>query len=502
MSEVFELRAQDGAGRIGELSVPRADQTVRTPALMPVINPNVLTLAPATMESMGAQICITNAYIISSTEGLRERALSEGLHDLLDFDGAIVTDSGSFQLAEYGEIDTTTEEILAFQRDIGSDIGTPVDLPTPPDADRETAAEELAETKRRLETAAGVDVGEMLRNAPIQGSAFPDLRREAAQHAADLDLDIYPVGAAVPLLEQYRYDDVIEIVAAAKEGVGPAAPVHLFGAGHPMVFALAAAVGCDLFDSAAYALYARDGRYLTVRGTEHLEDLQEFPCACGACTSWTPGALREEDAETRERVLAEHNLHVSLAEMRRVREAIHRGQLFELVATRASAHPRLVDGHRALLDQEALLESGDPASKATFFHTVPESARRPEVRRHHERLGRLEVTGEVLLTEGADAEGYDVCWSVTPPFGPHPRALSRTYPLTAETPARMDRSGREAAADGVAALVGANPDAEFTLCHRGWHETALGNVPEQVYTIDISEDSATDSATAGNKEGS
>ena len=105
MRECFEIREADGAGRIGELSVPRAGVTVETPALMPVINPHLRTVDPATLESdFGAQILITNGYILQQSEEFRERAFEEGLADLYDFSGAIVTDSGSFQLSEYGEI--------------------------------------------------------------------------------------------------------------------------------------------------------------------------------------------------------------------------------------------------------------------------------------------------------------------------------------------------------------------------------------------------------------
>jgi len=133
MRDHFEIRDADAAGRIGRLEIPRADRTVETPALMPVINPNMLTIEPSRLESeFGVDILITNSYIIRQTERLRKRALDEGLHELLDFGGAIMTDSGSFQLSEYGEIDVTTEEIVQFQYDIGSDIGTPVDIPTPP----------------------------------------------------------------------------------------------------------------------------------------------------------------------------------------------------------------------------------------------------------------------------------------------------------------------------------------------------------------------------------
>ncbi|MFB6170001.1 MAG: tRNA-guanine transglycosylase, partial [Haloarculaceae archaeon] len=147
MRELFEIREFDAAGRLGELEVPRAGVTVETPALLPVINPHLRTVDPARLPEFGAQMLITNGYIFYGSEDYREEALSVGLHDLLGFDGAIMTDSGSFQLAEYGDIDVTTEEILRFQRDVGSDVGTPVDVPTPPDADRETAERDLDATR-------------------------------------------------------------------------------------------------------------------------------------------------------------------------------------------------------------------------------------------------------------------------------------------------------------------------------------------------------------------
>jgi 7-cyano-7-deazaguanine tRNA-ribosyltransferase len=482
MRDVFEVRTHDAAGRIGRLEVPRAGVTVETPALLPVVNPHVQTVDPSRLESeFGAEILITNSYVLHGSDDLREPALERGLHDLLDFSGAIMTDSGSFQLAEYGEIDVTTPEILRFQHDIGSDIGTPVDIPTPPDVGRERAAEDLETTKERLETAADVDVGEMLVNAPIQGATYPDLREEAARHAYGTGLDVFPVGAVVPLMNDYRYDEVMDVVAASKRGLGADAPVHLFGAGHPMMFALAVAMGCDLFDSAAYALYARDDRYLTVRGTEHLEDLEYFPCSCPVCASHTPAEVDSLPETERYTHLAEHNLHVTFEEIRTIKQAIRRGHRLELVETRARAHPTMVDGYRTLLDHAEQLESSDPVSKTAFFHLSTESARRPEVLRHHDRLDRLDVAGEVLLAErGKNEEDFDESWKVVPPFGPYPRELVDMYPLSGETPTRLEPQAYEAAAEGVARLAEANPDAEFTLEHCDWPATALEMVPERV----------------------
>jgi 7-cyano-7-deazaguanine tRNA-ribosyltransferase len=477
----FEVRSYDGAGRVGELTVPRADLTVETPALLPVVNPHVQGVPPSALaERFGAQILITNSYILHGSDDLREPALEQGVHELLDFPGAIMTDSGSFQLAEYGEIDVTTREIIEFQQEIGTDIATPVDIPTPPDVPREQAAEEQETTQERLETAAAMDTGEMLVSAPIQGSTYPDLREEAARAAAKTDLDIYPIGAVVPLMNEYRYAELVEVVAATKRGLDEDAPVHLFGAGHPMMFALAAALGCDLFDSAAYALYARDDRYLTVHGTEHLEDLTELPCACSVCENHTPVDLREAEESRRHRLLAEHNLSVSFGEMRRVRDAIRRGNLLELVEARARGHPRMLDGYRALLDHSAQLEATDPVSKDAFFYLSADSPRRPEVLRHHERLARLDIAGDLLVGGGEIERSFDGYWRLVPPFGPVPPALSDVYPLTAQLPERLDTSAYEAAARGVAALAEANPELSVTLLHDGWPATALSVLPEDV----------------------
>ncbi|MEF8773830.1 MAG: tRNA guanosine(15) transglycosylase TgtA [Halobacteriales archaeon] len=490
MGDAFEVRAWDGAGRLGELTVPRADATVETPALLPVVNPHVQTIPPRRLgEAFGAEMLITNAYVLWGSDDLRDAVERRGVHDLLGFDGPIMTDSGSFQLAEYGEIDVESEEILRFQRAIGSDVGTPVDIPTPPNVGRERAEADLEETERRLAVAAEFDAGEMLVNAPIQGATHPALRTAAAERAYETGLDVFPVGAVVPLLNDYRYGDVVEVVAAAKRGLGADAPVHLFGAGHPMMFALAVAAGVDLFDSAAYALYARDDRYLTVRGTHHLDDLDYLPCSCPVCTEHDPESLRALDEETRETRLAEHNLHVSFAELRRVKQALREGNLLELVEQRARSHPTMLDGYRALLEEAETLEDNDPASKGTFFYVSGDSAARPEVVRHHERLSRLSVPSQLLLAESLSGieDEYDAVWRVRPPFGPVAEALEETYPLTAERPDRLDVRAYRRAADGVARLVEAAPDADLTLAHEGWPAAALDRLPSGVELVDLDE---------------
>ena len=496
---VFEISRTAAAGRLGRLEVPRADCAIETPAMLPVVNPHVQTISPATLaEEFGAEILITNAYVLYRSEDLHDAALTQGVHDLLDFPGAIMTDSGSFQLAEYGAIDVDTASILAFQDAIGSDIATPVDLPTPPDVSRDQAETELEDTQAAIATATTYDSGDMLVTGPIQGSTFPDLRRQAATDAYATGLDIYPIGAVVPLLRDYRFDDVVRVVDAAKRGLGADAPVHLFGAGHPMMFSLGVALGCDLFDSAAYALYAREGRYLRTTGTTALEHLTAFPCTCPVCADRTPEAVRALPPDEQEQLLTRHNLYVTFAELRRVRQAIQDGTLMELLETRVRAHPGLLDGYRALLEQSDRIREHTPVSgRRPMFYLSGESARRPIVRRHHRRLARLAVPDQLVLVDPhvlADQSiaGYfaddgiaidlrqSAIWFVVPPFGPVPPALGETYPLTAELPTMRDVDAYWAASAGIEAVT--DRATSITLVHADWPPVILDALPPTVHT--------------------
>jgi len=245
MPDRFEILHKDLAGRIGRLSTPHG--IIETPALMPVVNPHLPLIPPNELEKMGADMIITNSYIIHQDPELNEQALERGLHDLLGFSRPIMTDSGAFQLSVYGDIEVMPLEILEFQRSIGSDICVPLDIPTPPDVSRTRAESELSETEQRLfEAREFWDDGGPLLAGPIQGSTYPDLRFGAARRIKEIGFDVCPIGAVVPLMETYRFDDLVDVVAASKKGLGPGSPVHLFGAGHPMMFALAAALGRPL----------------------------------------------------------------------------------------------------------------------------------------------------------------------------------------------------------------------------------------------------------------
>jgi 7-cyano-7-deazaguanine tRNA-ribosyltransferase len=177
--------------------------------------------------------------------------------------------------------------------------------------------------------------------------------------------------------------------------------------------------------------------------------------------------------------------------MRRVRAAIQDGSLLELVDARARGHPAMTDGYRALLEHADALERTDRVSKGTFFYVSAESARRPEVRRHHDRLARLDTPERLVLDGRSGASGGDdgddgevgertEGWLFRPPFGPLPAALKDAYPLTAAVPDRLDAAAYEAAAEGVRRLAESHPETTVRVVHDGWPESALARLPADV----------------------
>lgn len=482
MSAIFEILDKDAGGRIGRLRTPHG--TVETPTVMPVINPNIQLIPPKEMRNFGAEILITNSYIIYRKEELKNVALEKGLHGLLNFDGPIMTDSGSFQLSVYGSVEVTNEEILGFQQKIGSDIIVPLDIPTPPDVHYRRAEEELAVTAERLEAARKFIQGEQLLAGPVQGSTYPELREKAASHLKDLNFEVYPLGAVVPLMEAYRYAELVDVIAASKKGLSPASPVHLFGAGHPMMFALAVAMGCDLFDSAAYALYAKDGRYITVNGTYHVEKLNYLPCSCPVCSKYTAEELKK--ADNREELLGRHNLYATFAEIRLIKQCIKDGKLLELVEQRCRAHPKLLDGLKKLYTHSSWLEKLDPATKGTFFYCGPESSFRPEVLRFEKRIDRFSLQGSVIIRTGPvkGEKDYDQILTFKAPFGAFPTEMEEVYPFNAEVPKFPDYESLNIALSNTLKLMDLNPKAEFTfICEEEFKHPLIEEISKRAKLV-------------------
>ena len=385
----FELKERDASGRICKFTTKHG--TVTTPTLLPVINPNKMLISPREMKQrFGTEIIITNSYIIHKDERLRSQALEQGVHRLVDFDGPIMTDSGTFQSYVYGDVTIDPLEIVRFQRNIGSDIGTILDVFGTPRQTKTEAEQGVIETVKRAKKSIP-EKGDMLLACTVQGSVYPILREQCAQKLSALNADFFPIGGVVPLMENQRYTDLVRCILASKRGLDPSKPVHLFGAGHPLVFPLAVALGCDFFDSSAYAKYATDGRLIFPWGTEKLGELSELPCCCPVCSRYTASELKTLESKERTLQLALHNLYVSYVEFKKIRVAITGGWLWELVEQQATANPAILDALRELRTSKNLawLEQQEPTSKKTaLFYTGPHTIHRPTLYRYHTRLFR------------------------------------------------------------------------------------------------------------------
>lgn len=472
----FESLDSDIAGRIGKLTV--GNKTIRTPALLPVINPHLQIIKPSEMKTMGIEALITNAYIINQSLRYHDQALNEGLHAMLDFDGVIMTDSGSFQLSVYADVSVTNLETLTFQKDIKSDIWVPLDIPSPPTADKVSAERDLLITIDRLREAMNTFGDEAPVAGPIQGGIYLDLRERAGKELGALGFSFCPIGAVVPLMEAYRYQDLVRVVMAVKKNLPPATCVHLFGAGHPAMFALATAMGCDLFDSAAYALYAKEGRYLTVHGSYKLDELTELPCSCNVCRSHSKEDLNTSDQ--RERLLALHNLNITLAEICRIRQAIIEGTLWELVDERCRSHPKLLSGYRELLNYSNELETHDRISKRRFFYRGDESCLRTEVIRYQKTLSRLRLGDNALVSfNGRTRQGFDNTLLFKPPFGPYPRELKETFPIGQSEIPEWDETMVRQGCSGIRNLINTHLKSRVAVsCNPRWIPIVKSELPD------------------------
>jgi 7-cyano-7-deazaguanine tRNA-ribosyltransferase len=481
----FETKEKDLLARIGKLKTKSG--TVETPLLFPVINPNIQPVPPRRLkEDFGFEAIITNAYILKKR--FQNTPIQQGLHKFLDYDGAVMTDSGAYQILVYGEVDVNQAEIVAYQEGIGSDIATILDIPTSWKVTKENAAKTVNETLRRAKAFFQTKTREdILWVGPVQGGRHLDLVAKSAVAMGKMPFQIHALGSPTEVMESYRFDVLVDMIMTAKMNLPIERPLHLFGAGHPMMFALAVALGCDLFDSAAYALYARENRYMTENGTWHLSEMDYFPCQCPRCARQTPQDVMAKTPKERETFLAEHNLHVCKAELNRIKQAIRDGRLWEHVEMRAHAHPALLTAAKKLNAYRDFIEKHSPTTKRSglFFFTSVGLAR-PEVTHYrHQLIARYcpPADAKILLLvpqthtkpfhkaqefkkiSKAVAANVHVCFYAAP-FGVTPLELDEVYPLSQhETALPLDKETISYVATQVADYIQRTHYAAVVLLH-------------------------------------
>lgn len=388
---MLEIKYHDGLARIGVLHTKHGK--VELPVFCPVINPNKLIVEPKEMaKKFKVKMLMANSYIIFKYPDLREAAQKHKLHRWLKFRGAIMVDNGGYQLHRYKGVKIDFAEILRFQEEIGADIGITLDLPTSASAGRKEAERSVEVTLQNARQSLKLmRRKDMLWSAPVQGGKFLDLISRCSEELSKLPYTIHSLGEPVQFLNNYEFTQVCHMIHAAKSKLPINRAFHLFGVGLPSFMPLATLLGCDIFDSASYALFASDDRYMTDVGTLRLEEMHELPCNCEVCSKYDLKDLKEMLKGERERALALHNLYVLFKVMKEIREAIAENRLFELCAIRCRSHPKLFEAYLvALRSFSKLFQKYDPMRKRSgLFYTGEETKLRPEVRRAKLRVKKI-----------------------------------------------------------------------------------------------------------------
>src|SRR5919106_3284163 len=316
-----------------------------------------------------------------------------------------MTDSGGYQVLEYGSINVKASTIAQFEKDIRSDICVPLDKPTGYGLDYHTARNHVEQTLTNakdtlslvLENSNESEISrqngahEPIWAGPVQGAEHFDLVRYSASKLDKMGYTIMALGSPVEIMETYEFSILAQMIASAKSVV-PTKPIHLFGAGHPLTIPLAVALGCDMFDSASYMLYAKDNRYMHANGTARLEDLTYLPCHCPVCNKYNSAKeLLQNDKEIRTTEIAKHNLYILKTEITSVKQAIVDGRLWEYVIQKCRSHPKLRESVEILKNFELLREGTPLFKQRAIFFFDPIDQFRPEAVRFREMVSKFRL---------------------------------------------------------------------------------------------------------------
>ncbi len=400
----IRLRERDAAGRIMDVRLP-SGRKMRTPTFFPVYNPNIPLITPEELrKEFGWNEIITNAYI------LWKHRLKGDVHDTLNFEGVVMVDSGAYQLWMYGDIEITNEEIVEFINTIKPDIGTFLDIITPYNIGKSEAERAVKETLKNAEYVIESGDEDIVWIATVQGSEHLDIVRMCAEGLRELNFGYYAVGTLKNATGDWLFEPNVDYTMESVSILPRSRPLHMWGLGHPAVLPLFVYMGVDTFDSASYALYAKDERVMFPWGTERLDNIEYLT---GSPYEYTREELLEMDREERVKILAKHNLWVILNEIKQIRNAIKGGYLTEYVQERVRSHPGVYRAYIRLLERygEVLSREFPYSKRHGLFPVGEEFPKRPEVRRAVKLISRMERDMEVEY------------------YGSIPRSLTRAYPF-------------------------------------------------------------------------
>lgn len=335
--------------RAGRIHTPHG--SFDTPIFMPVgTQASVKTLAPEELKEMGAGIILSNNYHLFLRPGSKLVKEAGGLHKFMNWDRAILTDSGGFQVFSLGDLRKISEEGVTFrshidgskkflspeiatqsQMDLGADIIMAFDECVPYPADfkytRESMELTLRWAQRCKDTMTNPNQGLF---GIVQGGMYKDLRIECANRLVDMNFPGYAVGGlSVGEPKELMY----EMLDITLEHLPQNKARYLMGVGTPDCLVEGVMRGIDMFDCVYPTRVARNGTAMTWNGRLVIKNAQyehdfhpiDEHCNCYTCRNYSRAYIRHL-VRVNEifglRLLTIHNLHFLIDFMRQMRQSI------------------------------------------------------------------------------------------------------------------------------------------------------------------------------------
>ncbi|WP_054949058.1 tRNA guanosine(34) transglycosylase Tgt [Numidum massiliense] len=347
--ELIKTCRQTGA-RLGRLHTPHG--TIDTPVFMPVGTlATVKTMSPEELKQIGAQIILSNTYHLFLRPGHDIVAEAGGLHAFMNWDRAILTDSGGFQVFSLSKLRRISEEGVAFrshisgeplfigpeksmeiQHALGADIVMAFDECPPYPAERDYVKASLERTTRWAERCLNAHQrsGEQALFGIVQGGMYGDLREQSARELTQFDFPGYAVGGlSVGEPKELMYD-MLEVTTPLLPADKPR---YLMGVGSPDALVEGVLRGIDMFDCVLPTRIARNGTTMTstgrlvIRNAKFARDFGSLDpaCDCYTCCNYSRAYIRhlmKADEIFGMRLTTTHNLYFLLQLMKNVRQAI------------------------------------------------------------------------------------------------------------------------------------------------------------------------------------
>lgn len=353
----LEKCEKDTKARLGKVITNYG--TYETPMFMPVgTQATVKTLSPEEVKEVKAGIILSNTYHLWLRPGEDIVAKSGGLHQFMNWNGPILTDSGGFQVFSLAKPKDITEEGVCFKNHLNGDrlLLTPeksIEIQNKLDSDIAMSFDECppasasydymkASVERTLRWA---ERGKKVHSNPrqalfgiIQGGAYQDLREYSAKETVKLDFDGYSIGGVAN--DHESKEDMYKAIDYAIPFIPEDKCRYLMGVGEPEDLIEGVIRGIDIFDCVLPTRLARHGHAFTKYGKINLKNAKykedftpiEEHCDCYACKHYTKSYIKHliNTSETfGARLLSIHNIRFLIRMTEEMREAIKKDSLLE-----------------------------------------------------------------------------------------------------------------------------------------------------------------------------